>query len=111
MSTNSHTDFLRGARRVQAVERSLETYAATPSRITSDVDQSGVAIRAGRAGRRRPGLGEGQRPPTNQQPNPHHRPATDGLGRELGPRGIAANLINPAPIGTDLNLVDGATHN
>jgi len=32
---------------------------------------------------------------------------TKGLGRELGPRGITVNLINPGPVGTDLNPVDG----
>ncbi len=32
---------------------------------------------------------------------------TKGLARELGPRGITANLINPGPIDTDLNPADG----
>jgi len=32
---------------------------------------------------------------------------TKGLARDLGPRGITANLINPGPIDTDLNPADG----
>ena len=32
---------------------------------------------------------------------------TKGLGRELGPRGITVNLINPGPTDTDANPADG----
>ncbi len=32
---------------------------------------------------------------------------TKALARELGPRGITANLIHPGPIGTDMNPSDG----
>jgi 3-oxoacyl-[acyl-carrier protein] reductase len=32
---------------------------------------------------------------------------TKGLARDLGPRGITANLINPGPIDTDMNPADG----
>ncbi|MFF8192626.1 SDR family oxidoreductase [Streptomyces bobili] len=32
---------------------------------------------------------------------------TKGLARELGPRGITANLIHPGPIDTDMNPADG----
>ncbi|MCO1654725.1 SDR family NAD(P)-dependent oxidoreductase [Pseudonocardia humida] len=32
---------------------------------------------------------------------------TKGLSRDLGPRGITANLVNPGPIDTDLNPSDG----
>ena len=32
---------------------------------------------------------------------------TRGLARELGPRGITANLVQPGPIDTDLNPSDG----
>jgi 3-oxoacyl-[acyl-carrier protein] reductase len=32
---------------------------------------------------------------------------TKGLGRELGPRGITVNLINPGPTDTDLSPADG----
>lgn len=33
---------------------------------------------------------------------------TRGLARELGPRNITVNLVQPGPIDTDLNPVDGA---
>ena len=32
---------------------------------------------------------------------------TKGLARELGPRGITANLVHPGPIDTDMNPADG----
>ena len=32
---------------------------------------------------------------------------TKGLARDLGPRGITANLIHPGPIDTDMNPADG----
>ncbi|MDT7788183.1 MAG: 3-oxoacyl-[acyl-carrier protein] reductase [Pseudonocardiales bacterium] len=32
---------------------------------------------------------------------------TKGLARELAPRGITANIVNPGPIDTDLNPADG----
>lgn len=32
---------------------------------------------------------------------------TKGLGRELGPRGITVNLVNPGPTDTELNPADG----
>ena len=32
---------------------------------------------------------------------------TKGLSRDLGPRGITANLVNPGPIDTDMNPADG----
>ncbi|CRK59818.1 Enoyl-[acyl-carrier-protein] reductase [NADPH] [Alloactinosynnema sp. L-07] len=32
---------------------------------------------------------------------------TKALGRELGPRGITVNLVNPGPTDTDLNPADG----
>ncbi|NES13957.1 MULTISPECIES: SDR family NAD(P)-dependent oxidoreductase [Micromonospora] len=32
---------------------------------------------------------------------------TKGLGRELGPRGITVNLVNPGPTDTDANPADG----
>ncbi|MFC0002933.1 SDR family NAD(P)-dependent oxidoreductase [Micromonospora siamensis] len=32
---------------------------------------------------------------------------TKGLGRELGPRGITVNLVNPGPTDTDSNPADG----
>jgi 3-oxoacyl-[acyl-carrier protein] reductase len=32
---------------------------------------------------------------------------TKGLGRELGPRGITVNLVNPGPTDTDTNPADG----
>jgi 3-oxoacyl-[acyl-carrier protein] reductase len=32
---------------------------------------------------------------------------TKGLARELGPRGITANIVNPGPTDTDLNPADG----
>lgn len=32
---------------------------------------------------------------------------TKGLARELGPRGITANIVNPGPTETDLNPADG----
>jgi 3-oxoacyl-[acyl-carrier protein] reductase len=32
---------------------------------------------------------------------------TKGLARDLGPRGITVNLINPGPIDTDMNPADG----
>lgn len=32
---------------------------------------------------------------------------TKGLARELGPRGITVNLVNPGPTDTDLNPADG----
>lgn len=33
---------------------------------------------------------------------------TKGLARDLGPRGITANLVQPGPIDTDMNPADGA---
>lgn len=33
---------------------------------------------------------------------------TKGLARELGPRGITVNLVQPGPIDTDMNPADGA---
>lgn len=32
---------------------------------------------------------------------------TKGLARELGPRGITANIVNPGPTDTDMNPADG----
>jgi 3-oxoacyl-[acyl-carrier protein] reductase len=32
---------------------------------------------------------------------------TKGLSRDLGPRGITVNLVNPGPIDTDMNPADG----
>ncbi|MGV9555647.1 SDR family oxidoreductase [Streptomyces sp. NPDC003522] len=32
---------------------------------------------------------------------------TKGLARELGPRGITANLVHPGPVDTDMNPADG----
>lgn len=32
---------------------------------------------------------------------------TKALARELGPRGITANLVHPGPIDTDMNPADG----
>jgi 3-oxoacyl-[acyl-carrier protein] reductase len=32
---------------------------------------------------------------------------TKGLARDLGPRGITANLVNPGPTDTDANPADG----
>ncbi|MGW0431067.1 SDR family NAD(P)-dependent oxidoreductase [Micromonospora sp. NPDC003197] len=34
---------------------------------------------------------------------------TKGLGRELGPRGITVNIVNPGPTDTDANPADGPT--
>ncbi len=33
---------------------------------------------------------------------------TKGLARDLGPRGITANLVQPGPIDTDMNPANGA---
>ncbi|WP_206958301.1 3-oxoacyl-ACP reductase family protein [Trinickia acidisoli] len=33
---------------------------------------------------------------------------TKGIARDLGPRGITANLVQPGPIDTDMNPADGA---
>lgn len=32
---------------------------------------------------------------------------TKALGRELGPRGITVNMVNPGPVDTELNPADG----
>ena len=32
---------------------------------------------------------------------------TKALARELGPRGITANIVHPGPIDTDMNTADG----
>jgi NAD(P)-dependent dehydrogenase (short-subunit alcohol dehydrogenase family) len=33
---------------------------------------------------------------------------TKGLARDLGPRGITANVVHPGPTDTDMNPADGA---